>query len=233
MSQMHPDLMGAAGLKPAVQQAKNGGRAKCFNQPRTGHGMPPAREQDRLPLTVGLVTSQLGRQLQNIAGLKAYTAHPTQPWIARIGHTVDQRTIDPLDSMGFELRSESVMSCVAFRHNQKAGRILVDPMNDPRPLCAADTRQAIAAMVHQRIDQRPRGRAGCRMHDHARRLVDDDQMIILEDDIKRDVFGQQIAFHCSGDCDFHRIPCVHAGLGIGDNLPSNLHAPLFDQPHKA
>ena len=41
-------------------------------------------------------------------------------------------------------------------------------------------------MRQQRVDERPLGIAGRRMHDHSGRLVDDDQMRILEADIERD-----------------------------------------------
>ena len=42
-------------------------------------------------------------------------------------------------------------------------------------------------MVKQRIDQRPVEIAGGRVDDEAGRLVDDQQMLVLEDDRQRDV----------------------------------------------
>ena len=54
---------------------------------------------------------------------------------------------------------------------------------------AADARKARAAMVEQRVDQRAVGMAGGGMDDEAGRLVDDDQMLVLVDDVERDVLA--------------------------------------------
>ena len=47
---------------------------------------------------------------------------------------------------------------------------------------AADAGQAVAAMGDQRVDQRAGRVAGGRMHHEARRLVDDDDLVVLVDD---------------------------------------------------
>ena len=58
----------------------------------------------------------------------------------------------------------------------------------PGPLLAADAAQ-IVDVVQQRVDQRAAGMAGRRVHDHAGRLVDDDEVAILVDDRERQRLG--------------------------------------------
>jgi hypothetical protein len=45
----------------------------------------------------------------------------------------------------------------------------------------------VMAVIQQRIDQSPAVDAGRRMHDHALRLVDDDDILIFIQDIQRDI----------------------------------------------
>jgi hypothetical protein len=47
-------------------------------------------------------------------------------------------------------------------------------------------------VMQDRVDERPSRMPRCRMHHQARGLVDDDQMIVLEQDVERDVFGQRV-----------------------------------------
>src|SRR6056297_540528 len=48
-------------------------------------------------------------------------------------------------------------------------------------------------MMQQRVDQSARGTAGGRVHDHAGRLVDHDQVVILVHHVERDGFGPDMA----------------------------------------
>ena len=65
-------------------------------------------------------------------------------------------------------------------------------MHDAGSLDPADPRQRRPAMADQRIDQRSRRVAGRRVSDEARRLVDDDQMLVLEDDVERYVLAENV-----------------------------------------
>ncbi len=62
-------------------------------------------------------------------------------------------------------------------------------MDDPRPPLAADARQPVAAMRQEGIDQGAFLVAGCGMHDQPGRLVEHDQVIILEQYFEGNVFG--------------------------------------------
>jgi hypothetical protein len=59
-------------------------------------------------------------------------------------------------------------------------------MHDPWPADPADAGQTGAAMAEHGIDERPVWVSRGGMNNHAGRLVDDDQMCILEADIERD-----------------------------------------------
>ena len=59
----------------------------------------------------------------------------------------------------------------------------------PGPPDAADPGKAGAAMGDQRIDQRAGLMPGGGMHHEALGLVDDDDVVVLIDDIERDIFA--------------------------------------------
>ena len=71
---------------------------------------------------------------------------------------------------------------VRLRHDHDARGVLVEPMDNARPLFATDARQVVPRMGQQRIDQRAVQIARRRMHDEARGLVQHDQVGILEQD---------------------------------------------------
>ena len=74
--------------------------------------------------------------------------------------------------------------CLGDDH-QAAG-VLVEPMHDSRAADPADAGEARAAMGQQRVDESAVGISRGGMDNHARRLVDDDQVCILKADIERD-----------------------------------------------
>ena len=86
------------------------------------------------------------------------------------------------------------MRGVGLGDDQKAGRVLVEPVDDARPPDPADAGEARAAMADQRIDQGAIGMARRRMDDEPGRLVDHDQMLVLVDDIKRHVLAEERRF---------------------------------------
>ena len=84
-----------------------------------------------------------------------------------------------------ELLGKRAMGFVGLGHDQQAARVLVEAMDDAGPGHAADARQAWPAMGDERIDEGAVDIARARMHDEPRRLVDDDEGIVLIDDIER------------------------------------------------
>jgi hypothetical protein len=81
-----------------------------------------------------------------------------------------------------------MVGLVGLGNHQQAGGVLVETMNDAGAFYTADAGQAVTAMGNEGVDQGAGGIAGTGMHHHAGRLVDDDEAVILEHDIKRYVF---------------------------------------------
>ncbi len=73
-------------------------------------------------------------------------------------------------------------------HHQTAD-VLVQTMDDPRTQHAADPGKAAFAMGEQCVHQRARMMPGGRMHHHAGRFLQHQEMLVLEQDIQRDGFG--------------------------------------------
>ena len=84
-----------------------------------------------------------------------------------------------------ELRGQRPMRAVVLRHHHQPGGVLVEPVHDAGPPLAADAGEAVAAMGDQRVDQRAGPMAGGRMDHQIARLVDDDDVVVLIDDLER------------------------------------------------
>ena len=99
----------------------------------------------------------------------------------------------PVAAVIGELRGEAVVRRVVLGDDQEPGRVLVEPVHDARPPDAADPGKAFAAMRDQRVDQRAGLVPGAGMHDEPGRLVDDDEVVVLEDDVERDRLGLRLS----------------------------------------
>ena len=84
----------------------------------------------------------------------------------------------------------------------------------PGRLHAADAGQAVAAMVDQRVDQRAGPVAGAGMDDKAGRLVDDDQLGVLVEDVERDVLALRLRRLRLGQVDRDDVAGRHLALGF-------------------
>ena len=84
------------------------------------------------------------------------------------------------------------MRSVVFTDHQDAGGVPVDPVDDPRPQNAVDPGKAVPAVKHQGVDQCPALMAGGGMHHHPLRLVDQDHVVILVQDIQRDLLRRDL-----------------------------------------
>ena len=122
------------------------------------------------------------------------------------------RQISPLDRVVLELPGKTFVRLIGLCDHQQAGRVLVDPVDDARPRDAANARKLAFAMVEQRIDQSPVRISGCGMNHHTGRLVHDDQMLILEHKIDRDILRPGLGFDGRRDADF--IPRTSWNLGF-------------------
>ena len=87
-----------------------------------------------------------------------------------------------------ELERQPAVGQLVLDDDQQAGRVAVEPMDDPRPIFAGQRRERVVVeleCVDQGAAPVPSGRVG----DHPRRLVHDRQSLVLVDDLDRDVFG--------------------------------------------
>src|ERR1051326_7939063 len=100
-------------------------------------------------------------------------------------------------------------------------------MDDSGAPLAADAAQIVDVM-EQRVDERAARMSGGGMDDHARRLVDDDQVAILVDDVERQRFGLRLGIDRLRDQDFDLLSTPHALIRPG-GAPGALHAARFDQ----
>ena len=102
-------------------------------------------------------------------------------------------------------------------------------MNDAGALHAADAGQAFAAMADQRIDQRPRRVSRRRMHDEPGRLVDDEEMGVLEDHVERDVLAGRRRVDRGRNVKGDDLPGAHRKIGVGDARAIDRDGARLDQ----
>ena len=91
-----------------------------------------------------------------------------------------------MDAARLELRLERDLRGVGARDHQQAAGVPVEPMDDARPLDAADRAQAAAVLrgqAQQRVHQGARGMARRRVRHQAGGLVHDEQVVVLVDDL--------------------------------------------------
>ena len=110
------------------------------------------------------------------------------------------------------------MGKIVFGNRQKPAGILVDPVDDARPLHPADTGKIVAAVIKQRIDQRSVIYARRRVNGHSRRLVDDDQVIVFKNHIERNVFRRRFGFFRRRHENGETVARTHFEVLVGDNV---------------
>lgn len=83
-----------------------------------------------------------------------------------------------------------LMGGVRLRNRQSSGGVLIDSVHNPRPKRTSNLGQFVEVM-DQRVDEGPGVVPRSWMDNHPGRLVDDGDVVILEQDIERNVFGGQ------------------------------------------
>src|SRR6266487_1942430 len=81
------------------------------------------------------------------------------------------------------------MGYVVFGHDKTAARLFVETMNNSGALFSADSRQH-RAVVEERVDQSVFTMTGTRMNDKPRRLVDHDEIIVCNENLKGNLLRQ-------------------------------------------
>ena len=110
------------------------------------------------------------------------------------------------------------MRLVVLGDHHQACRVLVEPVHDARPADAADAGKAGAAMGNQRVDQRAALVAGGRMHDQPFWLVDDDDVVVLIDNVERDILAHRLRRNGFGNVDCDRSSSNDMISGVADGV---------------
>ena len=170
---MHPDLVGPPRLQHAFRIAVPGER---LQHPVVGDGAAAAGHPRG--------------HLFPVPGMPAHGQihHP----FGGAGRADEQRGIDPVQAVVPQLGRQGCVGPVRLCRQHQAGRVLIQPVDDPRPLHSADPGEGIAAVMEQRIHQRAALMPGGGVNDHTLGLVDDQQVRILKEDIQRDLLRLRI-----------------------------------------
>ena len=124
------------------------------------------------------------------------------------------------------------MGLVGLGYHEQAGGILVEAMDDPGPADTANSRETVAAMGEESVDQSAGAMAGAGMNDQASRLVDHDERFIFIDDVQGDALRlrHHIGRRGNGSDDmgsrFDPVARLDYGLAV------HLHMAIGDQPLK-
>ena len=164
--EVNADLVGAAGLELHAQQR--------------GLGKLPLdlEMRDRGARLVG------GGRVQRAVAAVAADGGVDRPR-ARVGPADDERQVLAPDTAVSHRLLECPVDRVALRDDEQPRRVLVQAVHDAR----AEWVVAARGPARQRLRERPGVVARRRMDGDAGRLVDDDQVVVLVDDLERDVVG--------------------------------------------
>ena len=128
--------------------------------------------------------------------------------------TVHHSQIDFLGLAMFKLMGQAPMSRIGFGDYQDTGGIAVQPMYDPRAKPAIYLGEGVT-IVDQTIDQGSPPVSPGRMDDEIGRLVEDDQMLILENDVQGDIFGGYFIRRGRGQDQIDLVPRRELITGLG------------------
>jgi len=83
-----------------------------------------------------------------------------------------------------ELGGEAVMGSVTLGHDDDPAGFLVESVDDAGTSGSANRTQVVSAMVEESVDEGVVSSAVARVNDHARGLVDNNEVFVLVKDIK-------------------------------------------------
>ena len=173
------DLMGATRLQPAGEQAcgRLPDRADVtFKELPVGDGCAAVRARRHLLPRMGMASNRL---VDGAAWTFRYPPDESEIAAAQ----------GPCAAVVGELPRERAMGPIRLGNDKQPAGILVQPVHDARPLFASDAGEGGAAVRDQRVHQRARAIARGGMDHEPGRLVEDQELGILEHDFERNVFG--------------------------------------------
>ena len=87
---------------------------------------------------------------------------------------------------------KTLMSAVVFGNDKQSAGVFVNTMNNAGTMFAVNAGKAFATVKHKRIHKRAGPVPDRRMHDHAARFIHHNDILILIDDIERNIFGCKV-----------------------------------------
>jgi hypothetical protein len=131
--------------------------------------------------------------------------------------TVDERDVAAIDEPLLDAGRQSALGVV----------VLVEPVHDARALVARE-RSEVVAVRKKRVDERPAPVAVGGMHHHPGGLGEHDHVVVLEADVERHVFRDEVRRRHRGELD--REPVARTDLvALGLDLAVHPHAVALDE----
>jgi hypothetical protein len=125
-------------------------------------------------------------------------------------------------------RQLAVRRVILGNHHHAAGA-LVQTMHDARPDLAADAAQ-VFDVVQQRVHQRAVRVAGGGMHHQACGLVHHHHILIIEQDVERNILGLGPGRRRVWDGDENLVTAAQLNVGLGDLDARHRDLSLVNQP---
>jgi hypothetical protein len=125
------------------------------------------------------------------------------------------------------------MGCIVFCDNKQPRGVLVDAVNDAGAFHAANAREAVATMGNQCVDQRAGFIAGAGVDHESCRLVDDDNVAVLEDNIQLDALWFWLCSNGRGQGCPHGLPQPDLEAWVMDGFALDIDAAIADKPLEA
>src|SRR5918999_608880 len=118
------------------------------------------------------------------------------------------------------------MGLVGARDHQQPRRVTVEPVHDSGPLGLLPT---LDLPAEKPMDEGPGAVTGGRVHDHAGRLVDDEEMLVLVRDAKIELLWLEFRGGAPGDVAPEPLP-AHEPVALRAGAALDEDAALAEKP---
>ena len=146
-----------------------------------------------------------------------------------IGNPMDDRAVDLADVIvRREILGERVHGDLRLGDDHHAGGVLVEPVHDARTRHAADAFE-VGAMVQDGVHERAGVVSGRGMDDETGGLVENEDVVIFEEDVERDVLRLRLRRDGRRDRDVERVRLLHLFAGLQHDFAVDLHKSRFDE----
>jgi UTP--glucose-1-phosphate uridylyltransferase len=220
--QVRPDLVGAPGVNADLQQAVAG---PGLQHAEVGHRRPALPRPSRHPRPAHPVPPDRHFEPRPPDTFDPYG--PASPFWYTAMHQREIGLVYP--SLG-ELPGELPVSGIVLRDHQHAAGQAVQPVNDAGTQQARRLRQS-SKVIQQSVHERAARHPGAGVDGHAGRLVNHREILVLVEDLKRDLFrestGQGRLRLCGLGCHLDLLAASQPQRRFGHRF-SDAHPALLD-----